>query len=75
MKYHPEEKNVKCYKNENFYKNKKMFQIYLNSDLKNEPDLKSRYFFTLLWTNLNPNVGKYPLKYVTSWIYLKISET
>ena len=28
-------------------KNKKMFQIDLNSDLKGEPDLKSRCCFTL----------------------------
>ena len=38
-----------------------MFQIDLNTDLKKEPDLKSRYFFALLWTDLNPNVGKYAL--------------
>ena len=44
-----------------------MFQIDLNSDLKKEPDLKSRYFFTLLWTDLNPNVGKYALICVTLW--------
>ena len=45
LKYFPEEKNVKCF---NFYKNEKMFQIDLNSDLKKEPDFKSRYCFTLL---------------------------
>ena len=43
----------------NFYKNEKMFEIDLNSDLKREPDLNSRYCFTLLWTDRNPNVGKY----------------
>ena len=32
----------------NFYKNEKMFQIDLNSDLKKELDLKIRYCFTLL---------------------------
>ena len=36
-----------------------MFQIDLSSDLKKERDLKSRYCFTLLGTNLHPNVGKY----------------
>ena len=43
----------------NFYKNEKMFEIDLNSDLKIEPNLKSRYCFTLLRIDLNPNVGKY----------------
>ena len=41
-----------------FYKNESFFQIDLNSDLKEEADLKSRFCFTLLWTGLNPNVGK-----------------
>ena len=36
-----------------------MFQIDLNSDLTKETDLTSRYFFTLLLTDLNPNMGKY----------------
>ena len=59
----------------NFYKNEKMFQIDLNSDLKEEPDLRSRYCFTLLWTGLNSNAGKYATKYVTLWICLNIRET
>ena len=47
-------------------KSEKMFLIDLNSDLKEEPGLKSRCCFTLLepvmprfWICLNPNVGKY----------------
>ena len=32
----------------NFYKNEKMFQIDMNSDLQKGPDLKSKYCFTLL---------------------------
>ena len=44
----------------NFYKNEKMFQIDLNSDLKQEPDLKSRcialhYFEPIsipMWANM-----------------------
>ena len=59
----------------NFYKNEKMFLIDLNSDLKKEPDLKSRYCFTLIWTDLNPNVGKYASICVTLWICLNICET
>ena len=43
----------------NFYKNEKFFQIDLNSDLKKEPNLNSRYCFTLLRIDLHPNVGKY----------------
>ena len=42
-----------------------MFQVDLNSDLIKEPDLKSRYFFTLLSTDPNPNVGKYAAICVT----------
>ena len=52
-----------------------MFQIDLNSDLKKEPGLKGRYFFTLLWTDLNPNVDKYASICVTLWIWLNIRET
>ena len=48
-----------------------MFQIDLNSDLKKEPDLKSRYFFTLLRMDLTPNVGKYASICVTLRIYMK----
>ena len=48
-----------------------MFQKDLNSDLKKEPDLKSRYFFPLLWTDLTPNVGKYASTCVPLWIYIK----
>ena len=59
----------------NFYNNEKMFQIEKNSNLKEEPDLKSRYYFTLLWTNFNPNVGKYDLICVALWICLNIRET
>ena len=59
----------------NFYKNEKMFQIDLNSDLKKELDLKSRCCFTLLWTDLNPNVGKYTTICVTLWICLNIRQT
>ena len=59
----------------NFYKNEKMFQIDLSSDLKEEPDLKSRYCFTLLWTDLNPNVGKHAPICVVLWICLNIRET
>ena len=59
----------------NFYKNEKMFEIDLNSDLKIEPNLKSRYCFTLLRIDLNPNVGKYASICVTLWICLNISET
>ena len=33
-----------------FYKNEKMFQIDLKCDLNEEPDLKSRCWFKLLWT-------------------------
>ena len=44
LKYYPEEKDVKFY----FYKNEKMFQTNLNSDLYEEPYLKSRCCFTLL---------------------------
>ena len=58
-----------------FYKNEKMFQIYLNSDLKEKRDLKSRYCFTLLWNDLNPNVVKYALICVTLWICLNMRET
>ena len=54
----------------NCYKNEKMFQIDLNSDLKKEPELKSRY-----WTDLNPNVGEYASLCVTLWICLNIRET
>ena len=52
-----------------------MFQIDLNSDLIKETDLKSSYFLTLLWTDLNPNVGKYASIYVTLWKSLNIRET
>ena len=58
-----------------FYKNEKMFQIYLNSDLKEKRDLKSRYCFTLLWNDLNANVVKYALICVTLWICLNMRET
>ena len=57
--------------NANFYKNEKMFQIDLNSDLKEERDLKSRYCFTLLWTDFNPNVGKYASICEYAWIFVK----
>ena len=45
LKYYSEEKKMLsvC-----FYKKEKMFQIYLKCDSKEEPDLKSRYCFTLL---------------------------
>ena len=59
----------------NFYKNEKKFQIDLSSDLKKEPDLKSRYSFTLLRIDLNPNVSKYASICVTLWICLNIRET
>ena len=56
-------------------KNEKMFLIGLNSDLKEEPDLKSRCYFTLFepvmpgsLIFLNPNVGKYAPICVTLWI-------
>ena len=40
LKYYPEEKKFEC---SPLKKNKKMFQIDLNSGLKEEPDLKSRF--------------------------------
>ena len=45
--------------NVNFYKNEEMFKTDLNSDSKKGPDLKSRYYFALLLTDVNPNVDKY----------------
>ena len=51
-----------------------MSQVNLNSDLKEERDLKSRYCFTLRWTGLNPNVGRYASICVTfeyAWIDVK----
>ena len=85
FKYYPEEKHVECLL---LKWNEKMFQIDLNSDLKEEPDLKSRRVFTLLepyflnrtllpgsWICLNPNVSKYSSKCVTLWICLNMSET
>ena len=41
LKYYPEEKNIEC------EKKLKMFQIDLDSDLKEKPDLKSRCCFIL----------------------------
>ena len=47
MKYYSEEQNVECL----LLKQKwKMFQIDLNSDLKQEPDLKSRCLAYTFWT-------------------------
>ena len=62
-------------------KMKKMFQKDLNSDLKEEPDLKSRCCFTLLepvmpgsWICLNPSVGKYTSICVTLWLCSNMRE-
>ena len=59
-----------------------MCQIDLESNLKEEPDWKSRCCFTLLepvmpgsWICLNSNVGKYASVCVTLWICLNMSET
>ena len=59
-----------------------MFQIDPNSDLKEEPDLKSKCWFTLLepvmprsWICLNHNAGKYASICVTLWICLNMCET
>ena len=38
LKYYPQEQNVECLL---LKQNEKMLQIYLNSDLKEEPNLKS----------------------------------
>ena len=44
LKYYPEEQNTECL----FLKQiEKIFQIDLNIDLKEEPDLRSRCWFTL----------------------------
>ena len=44
LKYYPEEQNAECL----FLKQiEKIFQIDLNIDLKEEPDLRSRCWFTL----------------------------
>ena len=65
-----------------FYKNEKMFQIDLKCDLNEEPDLKSRCCFKLLWTGnakimniLNPNVGTHASIWVALWICLNMRET
>ena len=65
LKYYPEEKNVECLL-------LKQWKLDLESDLKEELDLKSRCCFTLLepvmagsWISLNPNVGKYASVCVT----------
>ena len=61
-------------------KNQKMFQIDLNSDLKEEPDLKSRWSFTLfepVMPGYMPYLYKYTkyvLIYVTLWIFLNMRE-
>ena len=51
---------------------KTVFQVDLNSDLKEEPNLKSSRYFTLFelvipssWLCLNTNLGKYALTCVT----------
>ena len=44
LKYYPEEKNFECLL---LKRKQKMFQIDPNSDLKEELDLKSRFYFTL----------------------------
>ena len=54
-----------------FWNNEKMFEIDLNSDLREKPDLKSRLLY-ITWTGkariLNmsevPNVGKYASAYL-----------
>ena len=68
-KYYLEEKNLNVYFSN---KNGKIFQIDLNSDLKKEPDLKSKCSFKLLEPVmlgssicLNPNVSKYASMCVT----------
>ena len=68
--------------NVSFWNNEKMFQIDLKNNLKKEPDLKSRCYFTLLepvmpgyWICLNPNVSKYASVCVTLWICLNMRET
>ena len=79
MKYYSEEQNVECL----LLKQKwKMFQIDLNSDLKQEPDLKSRCLVYTFWTGnaraLNmhestqicSNVGKYSSICVTKNVTL-----
>ena len=65
-----------------FRNNKKMTQIDLKIDLREEHDLKSKCSFALLepimlgsWICLNPNVGKYAALCVTLWIYLSMCET
>ena len=46
LKCYPEEENNECQLLKKKMK-KKMFQIDLDSDLREEPDLKSRFWFTL----------------------------
>ena len=71
------EKMLKVY----FRNNKKITQIDLKIDLKEEHGLKSKCSFALLepimlgsWICLNPNVGKYASLCVTLWIYLNMCE-
>ena len=59
-------------------KNKKMFQIDLNSDLKEEPDLKSKCCFTLFEPVIPRYIlsiyTKYALICVNLWICLNMRE-
>ena len=62
-------------------KNKKMFEIDLNSNLKEEPDLKDRCCFTLFEMVMPGYIpylyiyNKYALICVTLWICLNMHET
>ena len=79
LKYYPEEQNVECLL---LKKKRKMFQIDFHSDLKEEPDLKSRRLVYTFWTGnartlnmpesteLCPNVGKYSSIRVTKNVTL-----
>ena len=58
LKCYPEEKTVECLL---LKQNEKIFQIDLNSDLKEEPELKNRCWFTLF----EPVIAG-------SWIFLNL---
>ena len=65
LKYYSEEQNVECL----LLKQKwKMFQIDLNSDLKEEPDLKSRCLVYTFWTGNARALNMHEsLKYAQMW--------
>ena len=72
MQHYPEEKMVNVYFWNN---NEKLLQAGLDSDLKEEPELRSWSCFILFkpvmpesWICLNLNLGKYAWICVTLWI-------